>query len=379
MPKSKIILFDADTMVGEKTGIGHYTEKLIEGMSDIAGDDVEFVGHYFNFLGLSKNNLPVKKNITYTPSKLMPRKLFNALRRVGIHIPVELLVRRKADFMIFSNYLRKRSLFGTPYLCVVHDLTYIEKPEYVAKRNLKDLVRFMPDTLRNATLIFTISNATRNSIEKYYGYINTPVFVEHIPPISRERNYPVRPSNLSYLKHKKYILFIGTLEPRKNINGLLSAYEETSYLNQNYSLVLVGKNGWNNTEITKKISRLKNNGLDLITTGYVSEDEKAWLYKHARIVVVPSFYEGYGMQLVEAAHHRVPLAVSDIPVFREVIKGGAVYFNPNNSRNIGEILSSTLSDKSAIDTLKKNQEKVIKKLSWNKVASSFYSKVDHFI
>jgi glycosyltransferase involved in cell wall biosynthesis len=118
------------------------------------------------------------------------------------------------------------------------------------------------------------------------------------------------------------------------------------------------------------LNQKKTNGGDIILTGYVSDDDKWSLYKFSSIIVIPSLYEGYGIQISEAYSMRKLLAVSDIPVFREVAGNGASFFNPLDKRSISNTISQTLQDKKLQKKLSGEQINIIRRLQWDDVARS---------
>lgn len=375
--KKICILFDADPMTGPKTGVGYYTTNLIQALSEIDPENIKLIGHYFNFLGRGKNKLPTATNISYRCSYLLPRKVVNLLRRLGVHIPFEFLVRSRGDFIIFPSYLTRISFYKTPYTTIVHDVTYLEHPEYVNTRNLNDLVRFMPQTLEHAAFITTISQTTKKALQHFYPQLQQEIVVEHIPPtLLTKSTSSTEKRVLSRLNiNKKFILFLGTIEPRKNIINLLQAYETLSSIQDEYALVIAGGSGWKNDQIYTLLSQLQDKGLDIITTGYITDEEKSVLYKKTSLLVLPSYYEGYGMQLLEAADFGIPIVASNIDVFREIIGGGASFFNPNDVTDISQTIEGLLLDTRRQKKIIANQKEIVKKLSWNSLASSVLKRI----
>ena len=116
----------------------------------------------------------------------------------------------------------------------------------------------------------------------------------------------------------------------------MKAFESNVALTEDYSLVLCGKLDWKYEDTLKKYNDLIEKGLSVISTGFVDESTKNTLYENCAVFVLPSHYEGFGMPIVEAAYFNAPLALSDIPVFREVAGSSAQYFDPNDSLDIAE-------------------------------------------
>jgi glycosyltransferase involved in cell wall biosynthesis len=172
-----------------------------------------------------------------------------------------------------------------------------------------------------------------------------------------------------------YLLFFGTLEPRKNLIGLMHAYEKLPpNLRNQYSLVIGGGKGWKDGEILESLDRLKQSGANIIQTGYVSDEERAALYMQATLYVMPSYYEGFGMQLLEGMTYRVPMVVSDIPVLREVAGEAAAYCGTDSS-SIASTLENILANPSRRKKLVLAGDKRLADFSWSDVAKDVYSHI----
>ena len=366
MTSKLVVLFDAEPLArSEKSGIGYYTQGLIRALAEIGNDKIEIVGYHFS---KPEVELPSASNINYIRSKI-PLKFINQVRRLGLEIPVEILAKRRTDFIIYPNFIGQPSIYKTPSAVAVHDLTYLEHPEYVSPRNRLDLTRFVPNTIKRSEIIITISESTKASILKYYPWIKQPIVVAHIPPpapiISKNKN------NIFELGiTKPYILFVGTLEPRKNLSNLLAAYALLPQITRDrYQLVLAGGNGWNNETLLDEINK-KPDGV--IVTGYIDDQQKANLYKNAALFVLPSFYEGFGMPILEAQSYGLQVAVSDIEVFHEIAGKSAHYFDENNPKSISTVLQNILSKP---DIKAKTIRDNLARFNWQNEADKIYQTI----
>ncbi len=372
--KRIIIGFDANPAAQQNlTGIGAYTQRLMYALAK-ENENIEFVGYYFDFLG-KKNpkNLPQAKNISYKRVILYPGKIVNLLRRLGIDLPVELFLKTKCDYLLFPNYLSSPSLFKSKTIPVVHDLTHLYYPEFMSDKNQNDLKRFLPKTLSRSSSLITVSESTKKDVIKEYGY-EKPILVT---PIPYKKNTNVEIINKPELIKKygckeNYILFVGTLEPRKNIIKLLEAFEQSDWLNKDFSLVLCGGTDWKFEEVVKKIEKLKQKGLSIVHTGFVEARMRDSLYAHCSVFVSPSHYEGFGMPLLEALSYNRPLAVSDIPIFHEVAENSAIYFDQNSSGSIAEGIHKAL-------TVKTSSKPTYLKLNWEIIAKGFFEFINNKI
>ncbi len=330
-PKRLRILFDANSLMTSRTGVGHYTARLIGHMADQYQDDIELVGYYYNFLGRkAKPDTPRASNIRYRSILCIPGPLVNMMRRFGIEIPIEILTFFRADFILYPNFLSQPSIFKTPSAPIIHDVAYLEFPEYGSDKAVRDLTRFVPRSLKRSSFVVTVSGFSKRRIVDAYAIDPELVMTTFIPP--QTPTYLTHERNEKLLQQKgitkPYLFFIGTMEPRKNITNLLEAYtllpESTR---STYSLVLAGKIDWKYKETKSKLESLQAEGHDIHYLGYIDNELQSALYQSASLFVLPSHYEGFGMQIVEALSYGIPCAVSDIPVFHEV--GGEVvtYFD----------------------------------------------------
>lgn len=349
-PPKKTILFDAGPVIDNaKTGIGYYASHTIDALASRYSKDIFLEGYYFNFLGrreLHPDNSG-SDTLGFNEIKLFPSKLLSLCRRIGVQPPLYLLLRKKYNYVFFTNYLAMSVPSDTHVSVFVYDLGFLDCPDFLQEANLKVLKRFCPPSIERADTIVTISEFTKERILHYFPNIKANIVVTPIPPLVTKNKKAQLNQRLQDLgvRKKKYILYLGTLEPRKNIAQLVRAYSQLSnHLQSEYSLVLAGGRGWKDKEITLEIESAKKAGLPIIQTGYVTDEEKAGLYSQATCFVLPSHYEGFGMPILEAMSYDTPVVVSDIPVFREVAKDAAIYFNKDNESDIAAKLRLILSD-----------------------------------
>lgn len=378
-PRKIRILFDAGPLVnGNRTGVGKATEGLILSLARGFPNEVELVGHYFDFLGRKQGSaLPAAPNIRYRRTVLIPGKVFNMLRRLGVWVPFELLTKERGDFHLFPGFVGWPSLFRTPSAPFVHDITYIDFPEYVNGPARFDLKTLMPRTIRRAVFVLTNSESSKAGLTKAYDLKDKQILVEHIPGVNvlkipeREAEKRVKRLGIS----GPFLLFFGTLEPRKNLVGLLQAYEQLDTSVQNkYMLVIGGGKGWHDTEILDTLERLKKTGARIVQTGYVSDEDRAALFMRAAMYLMPSHYEGFGMQLLEGMDYHTPMLVSDIPVLHEVA-GDAALYSDTSAKDIAAKITKLAGDKQLQKKLVAAGEKRLKAFSWEKVAKDVFTHI----
>lgn len=370
------IIFDANPLSGKKSGVGYYVEGLVQSLSETGGSDIELVGHYFNFLGRKNvDHLPLAANIRYVESRLMPGKALSLCRRLGFQPPYELFTKTRADVMLFMNFVALPSLFKTKKVVFVHDLGFVDCPEFVQVKNRMFLKSWVPVSIKNSDLVVTISEFTKSRIRSKFHVSAKKLHVTPIPPVINPG--PRAGSITRFQIPGKFILFVGTIEPRKNISTIVNAYEKLPLtLQTEYSLVLAGGKGWNDEEILEKITKAQDRGLHIILTGYVSEAEKTALYKQSALCLQPSLYEGFGMPILEAMSYGKAVICSDIEVFHEVAQNSALYFDPSSSESLKAAIEKVLSNPKLLSELEKAGISHINSyLGWDQVTADLWGKI----
>ncbi len=371
------ILFDATPMVASKTGIAYYTERLVTEMAK-AHPEAEFVGFYFNFLGKrDASHLPKLPNLRYQNTSVIPSKVVFQLRRFGIEFPIECMALTRADFILYANFLGYPSIFKTPSAMVIHDLTYLDLPDYVSGKLKSDLTRFVPKQIKRSALLLTVSEFSKRRIQQAY-HPSQDILVTPVPPdapvthTETEREKVLKKAGIV----KPYILFVGTIEPRKNITQLVKTYTALPQkLRDQYSLVIAGRIGWKCADIVTALNDAKKSGFDVIHLGYVSDSLREVLYQSASLFTTASHYEGFGMPILEAMSYGVPCAISNIPVFHEVAGTSALYFDQEDVNSISRALMSLLSDEAKRKKYAKLSKTRVKAFDWRKIADTTYAKI----
>ena len=173
--------------------------------------------------------------------------------------------------------------------------------------------------------------------------------------------------NDKILNHKPYLLFVGRLEKRKNVEGIIEAYK---ILKEKYDiphkLILAGKPGFGYPNYKLLITNYKN---DIILPGFVTEDEKWELMKNADIFLFPSFYEGFGLPILEAQALGVPVVTSNISSLPEVGGEAVAYCNPEEPASIADSVYELISNKEFRDGIIEKGYENVKKFSWELCAS----------
>lgn len=221
-------------------------------------------------------------------------------------------------------------------IVTVYDLVWRHFPQGLNRWGLFFARTGCAIAAREADVIVTISDATRNDLIQYAGRSVNPAKVTtlHIDADAAQRADDSAYDEAVLQKYglsEPYILTIGTLEPRKNIVRLLHAYAQLApSLHAQYRLVLVGGYGWKLPSVAQLVAEL-NIGDRVLWTGYVSDVEKRVLLRHAKIFVYPSLYEGFGIPILEAFQQDVPVITSNVSSMPEVAGDAALLVDPGNT------------------------------------------------
>lgn len=379
MKKRLKIIFDASPLLVNKTGVAYYIERLVTQLAAQYPEDLELVGYYFNFLGRRPaTHLPQAPNIRYRPVRLLPSKVIYQLRRFGLEIPLELLTKEQGDFVLFGNFLGYPMLHKTPSAPVIHDLTYLDLPQYVSAKNQRDLMRFVPRQIKRSSFTITVSQFSQQRIHDVYNVALDDILVTHIPP--------EQPHKYSQADNRKtlqaagvtgpYMLFLSTIEPRKNLVSLIDAYAALPQATRDsYMLVIAGRIGWNCQAEIERLERAKAEGLRVIHLGYVDDQTRFTLFQSAALFVMPSSYEGFGMPILEAMSYGTPCLVSDIPVFHEVAGDAVRYFDHTSAKALTGSLQTLLNNKPDRQQLGQAGKRHAQEFRWEAVASKLYDKI----
>jgi len=340
----------------QKTGVEHYAKQLIEHLAKIDNDN-----RYVLYLRTRPQAwlLALPDNFTI---KVMPFPLFWTQLRISwemlVH-PVDVLF-IPASAMPFVHPRRSIS--------AIHDLAWDFFPETYTKFILYYSIFVTWFVAKFSSRLIAVSQATKNDIVKKYHISSDKVSVIYHgyevanQPICQSANLP-ESLNLP----EKYVLFLSTLQPRKNLEGLIDAFKllKSEHPELPHKLVVVGKPGWKYQGILENINQNRDN---VVYLNYVSDKDRLAILRRSELLVLPSFYEGFGMQILEAFAANVPVATSNISSMPEVAADAAVYFDPKNILEIKNAMMHVLLDKSLADNLREKGKIRLKDFSWEKCA-----------
>jgi len=257
---------------------------------------------------------------------------------------------------------------------VLHGLEYEYFPEYYSFWRRWYLRYSTKSAARRASKIIAISTNTKNDLVKFYGIKSDKIEVVH-HGIDKEKNPSTHPSTSSGLArgiNSPYILYLGRIETKKNVQGILEAYK---ILKEKYGvphkLFLAGAPGYGYHNLKLEIKNLLEIGywkLEIKELGYVVEKEKQYLLSNADIFLFPSFYEGFGLPVLEAQAADVPVVTSFNSCLPEIAGQGAIFVDPKNSEQIAEAAKQAIDDGVLRDRLIQLGRENVKRFNWEKCA-----------
>ena len=259
-----------------------------------------------------------------------------------------------------------------PLVVTIHDLSFYLCPELLRPANRHYLQRMTRHTVERAAGVIAVSASTRSDLARVLGL--PPERVTVIPNGVGEEMRPVHdPAVLADWRGRRglperMILFLGTLEPRKNITTLLEAYallrREADFAHR---LVIVGGKGWYYDRIYTVVERL---GLreEVLFPGFVPQEELPLWYGAADLFVYPSLYEGFGLPPLEAMACGTPVVVADIPSLTEVVGDAALTVDPHDARALASAMSRVLGDPLLQRTLRERGLVRARRYSWRATA-----------
>ena len=313
----------------KRVGIGQYAYQVIKYLHQL-----DQKNSYTIFLpSLPLQDLPeTKSNWKYTIGN--PGSLWTIRQLPG-------LIQKNPVDLFFSPTHYLPWFTQMPKVLSVMDLSYLHYPGLFKFKDLIQLKYMGLYSIKRAQKIFTISEFTKKEIIEHYHYPKDKIMVTY-PGYSKLRikssELRTRDIRTKYGIKGRYILFVGTIQPRKNVDRLIEAFE---MFNMEADLVLVGKKGWLYESIFRAIEASpKKDAIHYLD--FVTEAELVSLYQNAACFVLPSLYEGFGIPVAEAMQNGCPVVVSNTSSLPEVAGEAGIYVNPLAAQDIAEGLHKAL-------------------------------------
>lgn len=367
MEELKIAIDGNEANIEKKVGVNQYAFELIWALYKLQ----EERGGDFKVIVYLKNK-PRKDMPKETPDwkyQVIPGKGFWIITKL---MPSLLFGKGRADvFFAPGHYLPLIS--PMPKVCTIHDLGYLNSSGQFKKYDYWQLRVWSAISIFISKRILAVSKSTKKDIVRHYPFASKKIAVVHHGYDKDRFNTKIPEDDVRRVKNKysivsDYVLFIGTLKPSKNIEGLLEAFSYVSSLFPSLMLVVAGKKGWLYDTIFEKAKELKLEKR-VVFTGFVDEEDKPALIKGAKVFVLPSFWEGFGMDVLNSMACGTPVVVSKIASLPEVAGSAGVFVDPHDPLDIARGIRRVLSmDRIEYNNLVQKGIKRVEKFSWEKTA-----------
>jgi len=365
---------------GRRTGVEEYTLNLLENLFKLDSKNEYLL--FFNSFRKSRADF---SSLTKFPNVKLkcfnfPNKILNFLFWYLNWPKIDQML-GGTDIIFLPNIIFASVSQKTKLINTIHDLSFERYPETFSwKRRLWHIFVNPKKICQKAHKIVAVSDSTKNDLIQLYG-IKAEKITRIYSGISEKFKALDRNNeNLIKIKEKynlpyKFILYLGTIEPRKNIIGIIRAYDrlqQEAEITQNeelkkYKLVLAGQEGWLYKEIFTQIKKSKYRQ-NILRLKNIADSDKVYLYNLASIFVYPSFFEGFGFPPLEAAGCAVPVISSNNSSLSEVIGKGGILIDPDRPDEISEAMKEIILSKNLQDTLKEEGKNQKINFNWAKTA-----------
>lgn len=387
MSDSMRVGFDAVPLANDRmTGIGWCEAGQTEALGKLYPCDK----YSYNLFrcpteALTKSSICRLENLSHSNIEVKYSEFLGRAYRIltlVLPIPYNKFFEGDNDIEHFFNYIVPPLTRGKAVV-TVHDMIYKRFPETVRFRTKLNLFIGLKRSMRRASIIVTDSEFSAREIAEFYPKFKDKIRV--VPcGVDMEHFKPCKDINLinevksKYGINGDYFLYVGTLEPRKNIPVMIDAYSDfisewkAKFNNSDYpKLVITGQKGWMFDSIFEK-AQSKNIDKDIIFTEYVSNEDMNPLFSGARAFVYPSIYEGFGMPPLEAMACGVPVVVSDAGSIPEVVGDCAIKCKPEDVKAFTNAFMSLATDDDLCSRMSQEGLERAKKFSWEESARQLH-------
>jgi len=335
------------------TGIGHYAYYLVKNLleRDQSNQYVLFGNSRESLQEFKNPNVQLRVFAFYKFKKFLPF-IYNHL------LVARWLKNEKCDLMHFPANIIPL-FYSEKSVLTVHDLSFVINPNWFVKVSYFFSKILFPGSIEKAKKIIAVSETVKNDLIKKFNLPSEKISVIYNGVDLSDYNEVEAGDN----KYGRYILFLGTVEPRKNILILIKAFSKAIKDFPDLILIIAGQKGWKYKPVFDLINVL--NLKDKVKyLGYVSKDKKIYLLKNAQCLVFPSFYEGFGLPVLESLAARTPVITSAGTAMAEFGRGSVVLIDPADSDQLAEAIVDILTDHNLRDQLKQKGYQKAQALTW---------------
>lgn len=369
------IAIDCSKAVNEKAGIARYTWEIASLLPKLYKHDNFF--YFANFISSKKEKTTIFKKIVnnnknviskqYSLPGQIKEKIFPSSFSLLNYLIKNYDIYHAVDFLSFDKSLK------IPQVVTVHDLTVVLFPQHQGKKISDAHTKILKSACQNSDKIIAVSEATKQDIVKHFSILPEKITVTHLGYQERFKKISdqltIKKTLSKYKINFPYILFVGTIEPRKNIKNLILAFDklQDNQKLKNHHLVIIGRRGWNFSQIEETYQKSVNKE-KIHFLNFVADEDLVYFYNGAKVFCYPSIYEGFGLPPLEAAACGVPVVTSNISSLPEVVGEAGELVNPNNYQEITNALEKILLSEKLQKEMSVKSLKQAKKFSWEKCA-----------
>ena len=364
-PSDMRLAVEITTCTPLRTGVGYYTEHLVDALLETrgAGDDVVLVSNRAPAPELAERWAP---HIHISGPSVRAVWMQSAVPRM--------LADTRADLGVFPNYAAPLAS-PCPTLVVVHDLAVLRVPHFFTARK-----RFLSRPMMNlvvatAPVIGTVSEASERDIVELLGLRRERIAM--LPGAAHPSCRPASPEQVAAVRERhglrgRYVLTVGTLEPRKDLPTVLRAFDRLE-AETDHELVVVGGRGWKDRRLVEALEA-RRAGRRVRWLGYVDESDLAGLYTGADLFVFAPTLEGFGLPLLEAMACGTPVIAADVAALREVGGDAAQYVTPGDDAAFARTIGQVLRDPRGAEPFRAQGLRRAQQFSWTRTAETLWAR-----
>ena len=365
------IIVNATPLLNITTGIGRYLKSLYTEIN-LRYPEIEI--KYFNGMDIYNEmpNPPEGNSFWSTAVKIAWRlpSFVPYLARILIHEKrAKRFFRLSKGFDIYheAGYFPFKAANNVKTIFTIHDLSLKTLPGFHPKERVLFFNKYFKKSLQLADSVITPSEFTKKEIRNEYPQIDVPIHPIHLG-FDKNLFFKHSKDEVESLKNKlslpeKYILFVGTSDPRKNIKSII---QSLVYLPENIKLVCTGWSGWDSIkDIQQSTTIIKKR---IVFTEYLTDQDLAVLYSGARVFVYPSFYEGFGLPVLEAMACGCPVVCSGRASLPEVVGNAAITCSPNDFKFLADAIGKIFTSDSLYAEMSLKSLEQARRFGWAKAA-----------
>lgn len=362
------ILIDATDLPKKPVGAGVYISRLIR--------ELLLVNKEFDIKVLSHNDDFELFDISdeFRNKFLFLRDLGRGFRILSEQFTYPRLIQKNKIDLYHGLHYSMPIIKKSKVVTTIHDTTFYKFPEKHLWTKRLFFRFFIKYSSQKSDHLITVSENTKNDLIKLFNVDPGKITTTHLgvddlfKPIEDSEKFRVIKNK--YKLPDQFVLFVGLIEPRKNLPSLIKAFAtflNKSELNDDYYLVIAGRWGWESKELLA-ISNILNIAEKVLFPGYIESEDLPFLYNMAKIFVYPSFYEGFGLPVLEAMACGTPVITSNISSMPEFVGDSGLLIDPNEISSIEQALCNLLSNENLRRDLSKRALARAKEFTWKETA-----------